>query len=80
MSKNEKSKKLSPKKNIILYYTQSGVFLAYFSEFPYIVVVHYIVSFLLIVTIFVIFRIILSSFSKSLSPDPPHDSTIILLY
>ena len=26
------------------------------------------------------FFIILSSFSKSLSPDPPHDSTIILLY
>jgi hypothetical protein len=33
-----KSKKLSPKKNVILYYTQSGLFLAYFSKIPYIVV------------------------------------------
>jgi hypothetical protein len=39
MSKNEKSKKLSPKKNVILYYTQSTPFFTYFSEIPYIVVV-----------------------------------------
>ena len=32
------------------------------------------------VTSFAIFLIILSSFSKSLSPEPPIDSTIILLY
>ena len=32
------------------------------------------------VTIFEIFRMILSSFSESLSPEPPHASTTILLY
>jgi hypothetical protein len=39
MSVFRKSKKLSPKKNDVLYYTQSTLFLAYFSEFPYMVVV-----------------------------------------
>jgi len=33
-----------------------------------------------IITCFVIFFIIFSSFSLSLSPEPPIDSTIILLY
>jgi len=38
MSNFDFSKKLSPKKNVILYYTQSTPFLAYFSKIPYIVV------------------------------------------
>jgi hypothetical protein len=36
--------------------------------------------YLSIITCFEIFLIILSSFSSSLSPEPPIDSTIILLY